>query len=82
MVIGIFVLEYLNKDILKYSAVNGIFSASATLIVGLIAILIYFKQKQDKKRDAARIIVQEIRRAEDLISRYIEHRNFSFTKKI
>lgn len=38
-----------------------------TLLVGLVAILVYYKQKADRKRDAARLILQEIRYAEQRI---------------
>jgi hypothetical protein len=38
-----------------------------TLVVGLSAIYLYLKQKEDRKRDAARLILQEIRYAEQQI---------------
>lgn len=53
-----------------------------TLLVGLIAIIIYVFQKIDNKKDAARTVLQEIRRAEKIISDYKEHGHFKFTKKI
>lgn len=40
---------------------------SITLIVGLLAIYLYFKQKADRKRDTAKLILQEIRYAEQQI---------------
>lgn len=39
-------------------------------LVGFLAIYLYFKQKKDKKRDAARLILQEIRYAEQQIRNY------------
>lgn len=53
-----------------------------TFIAGITVYIVYINQKRDKKRDAARIILQEIRRAEDIISDYIEHGQYKFTKKI
>lgn len=42
----------------------------------------YYWEQRKKKRDAAKIIIQEIRRAEDLISKYKENGGYKFTKKI
>jgi hypothetical protein len=53
-----------------------------TLLAGTSAIYLYRRKKFDDKRDAAKIILQEIRRADDIISGYKEHGNFQFTKKI
>lgn len=43
---------------------SNFFVAIATLIVGGFAICLYLKQKKDYKRDAANIILMEIRHAE------------------
>jgi hypothetical protein len=48
-----------------------------TLVVGLVAVYLYLKQKSDQKRDAASLIVQEIRYAEQRIS---DHRKFNAYK--
>jgi len=61
---------------------SNFFLAFVTLLVGGIAIMLYLVQKINKKRDAARIIVQEIRRAEDIISDYKETGSYQFAKKI
>jgi len=53
-----------------------------TLLVGSLALILYFKQKFDNKRDAARLILQEIRRAEDIISDYKQSGAYQFAKKI
>ena len=53
-----------------------------TLIAGIFTLVIYITQKIDNKRNAAKIIIQEIRRAEDLIFDYKEHGQYKFTKKI
>lgn len=42
----------------------------------------YFQQKWDGKRDAAKIILQEIRRAEDIIADYKQVGSYQFAKKI
>lgn len=68
---------------LFYSFVNSnFFLALVTLVVGGVAIMLYLVQKINKKRDAARIIVQEIRRAEDIISDYKKTGSYQFSKKI
>ena len=46
---------------------SNFFIALVTLIVGGLAIYLYLKQKTDKKRDAASLILQEIRYAEQQI---------------
>ena len=61
---------------------SNYFLAVITLLVGSVAIYLYIKQKIDNKIDAAKIILQEIRRAEEIISSYKEHGHFKFTKKI
>ena len=57
-------------------------STLAAILAAFIAFWVYRKQKEDTKRDAAKIILQEIRRAEDIISDYKEHGQYKFTKKI
>ncbi|PIP17030.1 MAG: hypothetical protein COX44_02185 [Candidatus Portnoybacteria bacterium CG23_combo_of_CG06-09_8_20_14_all_37_13] len=53
-----------------------------TLIVGGFAIYLYLKQKADRKRDASKNILQEIRRAEEILDNYKSHNNYVFSKKI
>ena len=56
--------------------------AVVTLVVGGVAIYLYITQKKENKRDAAKIIVQEIRRAEDIISDYKKTGSYQFARKI
>ena len=56
--------------------------AFITFLVGILVVYLYIKQKEDTKKDAAKIILQEIRRAEDIINDYKEHGQYKFTKKI
>ncbi|MBU3964943.1 hypothetical protein KJ695_03450 [Patescibacteria group bacterium] len=67
----IWILNFLNNN-----------QGFVTFLVGLTAFVLYFQQKSDNKRDAAKIILQEIRRAEDIINEYKEHGGYKFTKKI
>lgn len=53
-----------------------------TLAVGLVAIYVYVKQKRDQKRDAALLILQEIRYAEQSVRNYRTNKTYSFTEKI
>src|SRR3989344_2839853 len=57
-------------------------STLATILAAFVAFLVYRKQKADTKRDAAKIILQEIRRAEDIISDYKQNAGYQFAKKI
>jgi len=52
---------------------SNFFLALTTAIVGAVAIFLYIKQKKDKKRDAANIILMEIRKAEQIINNYKKH---------
>lgn len=53
-----------------------------TLFVGLLAIYLYLKQKKDYKRDAASLILQEIRLAEQKVRNYRTYGSYSFTEKL
>ncbi len=57
-------------------------STLSTLLAAFVAFLVYRKQKSDTKRDAAKIILQEIRRAEDIISDYKQNGGYQYAKKI
>lgn len=66
-----------------YSFLNSnLPSTLATILAAFVAFLVYRKQKADTKRDAAKIILQEIRRAEDIISDYKQNAGYQFAKKI
>jgi hypothetical protein len=51
------------NEIIKFLNSNS-FAGFATLFTGLIALLVYFRQKSEEKVKAARIILTEIRNAE------------------
>ena len=44
---------------------SGFFTGLATILTAIVAIFLYYWEQRKKKRDAAKIIIQEIRRAED-----------------
>lgn len=75
---GNFYLYEKQKELLESNYLTSLI----TLIVGGFALYLYVIQKKDSKKDAAKIILQEIRRAEDIISEYKEHKQYKFTKKI
>jgi len=79
IIIGLLSYFYIYQNLLVNS---NFFIAIVTLIVGGIAVYLYGTQKRDAKIDAAKIILQEIRRAEDVIAKYKEQGNFQFTQKI
>lgn len=60
----------------------NILMAFVTFLVGILVVYLYIKQKEDTKRDAAKIILQEIRRAENIISDYKQNGEYKFAKKI
>lgn len=55
---------------------SNFFVALVTLLVGSFAIFLYIKQKIDYKRDAAKLILQEIRYAEQKIRKYREVKSY------
>lgn len=58
----------------EYAFINSnFFTGAITLLVGVLAIILYFRQKNDQKRDAAKLILQEIRYAEQTIRVAKEH---------
>ena len=53
-----------------------------TLVVGGFAIYLYLKSKKDHKRDAAKLILQEIRYAEQQIRKYKEFMRYSLSDRL
>lgn len=53
-----------------------------TLLVGCFAIYLYLKARKDRKRDAALLILQEIRYAEQRVRNYRSYGSYSFTEKL
>jgi hypothetical protein len=68
--VGVF-LDFLNKNI-----------GLVTVVVGLFAIYLYYKQKRDGKREAALLILQEIRYAEQKVRNYRSYGSYSFNEKL
>ena len=54
----------------------------ATLIAGAVAIVLYYLEQSKRKSDAAKIILQEIRRAEEVVGEYKMYGTYKFTRKI
>ena len=52
---------------------SNFFTGVVTLVVGFFAIFVYYRQKNDQKRDAAKLVLQEIRYAEQTIRIAKEH---------
>lgn len=70
-VAGIFILISVYIFFLYPNFINSnLYNAVATFLVGLFAIYLYIKQKEDQKRDAANVIIAEIRQAERLIDQF------------
>lgn len=57
------------------------FTAIVTLLVGSFVIYLYTKQRSDHKRDAAALILQEIRYSEQLV-RNSDHTRYSFGERL
>ena len=58
-------------ETIKLSLNSNFFIALTTLLVGSFAIFLYLKRKNDFKREAANILLMEIRNAEQMIDKYI-----------
>ena len=58
---------------------SNLFTGLATIITGGVAILIYFYQKQDAKTQAARVLLMEIRTAEERIEQIKDKVQSGFT---
>ncbi len=54
----------------------------ATIITGLLAFLTFKIEENRKRVNASKIILQEIRRAEDLICHYKKFKQYKYTEKI
>lgn len=61
---------------------SNFFIAFVTVLVGSFAIYLYIKQKKDQKRDAANIIISEIRNAENTIAQIKNSGGISFSTRI
>lgn len=61
---------------------SSFFVALGTIIVGAFAILLYIKQKKDHKRDAASLILQEIRYAEQVLRTSSDDFRFRLSDKL
>ncbi len=53
-----------------------------TLFVGLFAVFLYFKARRDARIDAAKLILQEIRYADQKVRNYRTYNSYNFTEKI
>ncbi|TSC89717.1 MAG: hypothetical protein G01um10143_207 [Parcubacteria group bacterium Gr01-1014_3] len=52
------------------------------LLAGLVAVFIYYKGRSDNKKDAAKLILQEIRYADQKVRNYRTYDSYNFTEKI
>jgi hypothetical protein len=53
-----------------------------TLAAGLIAVYLYIKARLDARRDAAKLILQEMRYADQKVRHYKTYNSYLFTEKI
>jgi len=53
-----------------------------TILVGLVAVILYYKARADSKSDAAKLILQEIRYADQKVRNYRTYNSYNFTEKI
>jgi hypothetical protein len=70
--------DYLSKVLWNIDNHQG----TVTLVVGVFVFFIYRFQKKDRKSDAAKLVLQEIRYAEAKIRNYRVHHSYTFTEKI
>ena len=65
------ILKFLNENL-----------GAVTFVVGFLAIYLYLKQRMDRKRDAARLILQEIRYAEQQMRNFRIAQSYSVASKL
>ena len=53
-----------------------------TIFVGLFALVLYWRARVDNRRDAAKLILQEIRYADQKVRNYRTYSSYNFTEKI
>jgi len=53
-----------------------------TLFVGFFVLFLYWKARSDNRRDAAKLILQEIRYADQKVRNYRTYSSYNFTEKI
>lgn len=53
-----------------------------TLVAAFVAVYIYLKTRKDQKRDAASLILQEIRYAEQRVRNFRAYGSYAFTEKL
>ncbi len=63
---------------MDWAVISNFSVALVTLIVGFFAFGLYIKQRKDRKRDAARLILQEVRYAEQKIRNYSSTVGYQF----
>ncbi len=61
---------------------TNFFVGSTTLLVGAFAIFLYFRQKKDKKREIAKLILQEVRYAEQMIKEFKRHNQYKLHDRL
>lgn len=67
------------RSIIGFLNDNGGF---VTFVVGFSAIYLYIRQRVDRKRDAASLILQEIRFAEQYIRNYKSQKSYNMSDKV
>ena len=53
-----------------------------TVFVGFFAVFLYWRRRNDNSRDAAKLILQEIRYADQKVRNYRTYNSYNFTEKI
>ena len=71
-------LEFINGFLMALTTYIG----AVTLAVGLIAVYLYLKQKKTNKREAALLILQEIRYAEQRVRNFRSYKSYAFNEKL
>ena len=73
-----FMIDFLTGAIFFIESHQGL----VTAFVGLIAIFLYFQARRDNKSDAAKLVLQEIRYADQKVRNYRTYSSYNFTEKI
>lgn len=61
---------------------SDFFATIVTLVVGFVAVILYYHQRRNKKREIAQLILQEIRFAEQMIKEYKRHNSYKLSDRL
>lgn len=74
--------DFIMKFIFKFISIIDKHDWLITLFAGFFAFILYWRTRIDTRRDAAKLILQEIRYADQKVRNYRTYSSYNFTEKI